>query len=108
MRLAYRLAGPTVIVGAGATRELLFFALSIASSSLLNLGDTIGRKQSQAWSFGGLVITILATLYYGEFVTGEVLHAAMHVRFAYNASLRLAVAAFIYSAIITGLMHSRS
>ncbi len=106
--LAHQLAGSPMIIEAGASRELLFFALSTASTTLLSLSDGVGRRHSQPLSFGGLVITILATLCYGEFVTGDVLHAAIRTRFVYYASVGLAIAAFFYSAIITGFKHRRS
>ena len=106
--LAHQLTGARVIIQAGATRELLFFALSTASTTLLSSSDGTGVNQSQPWSFGGLIIPILATLCYGVFVTGEVLHAAIQTRFAYYASVGLAIGAFIYSATITGYIHWRS
>jgi hypothetical protein len=104
---AQRLVGAPEIVGAGATRELLFFALATASTALLNLSDYAGRAEFQPWNFGGLVITILSALCYGEFLIGEALHAAMHVAFVYNVSVDLAVVAFVYGAIVQGIAHKR-
>lgn len=106
--LAHQLTGARAIIAAGATRELLFFALSTASTTLLSSGDGAGVNPSQSWSFGGLIITILATLCYGELITGEVLHAATQTRSAYNASVGLAIAAFTYSAAITWFIYRRS
>jgi hypothetical protein len=99
---AHRLVGSPEVVGPGATRELLFFALSTTSTGLLNLGE------SPLVTFGGLVITIASAVCYGEFLTGEALHAATRVRFMYHFSIGLAGAALIHSAITTGTIHWRS
>jgi hypothetical protein len=106
--LAHQLAGGRGIVGPDATRELLFFSLSTASTALLNLAEKARPGWPQLWSFCGQFLTIVPALLYGEFLIGEALHAAMHVRFAYNSAIGLAVGAVAYSVLIEGLIHRRS
>lgn len=101
--VAHHLAGLPEIRGVGATRELVFFALSTASSGLLNLDENEEGAWSQVWKFSGLFITIASALFYGAFLTGEALHAALRVQFAYNVSKCLAIAAFIYGALVAGI-----
>lgn len=106
--LAHRLAGLPGIVGPAATREFLFFALSTASTSLLSLGEDSPAERSHLLMFAGQLLTIFSAILYGDFLTGEALHAAMRVRLAYNISLCLAGIALIYGAIVTGIIRRES
>lgn len=101
--VAHHLAGLPETRGAGATREFVFFSLSTASTALLSLDEKEDRIWSQMWRFSGLVITISSALFYGAFLTGEALHAALRVQFAYNVSKGLAIAAFIYGTLVAGI-----
>ena len=106
--LAHRLTGGRGLAGSSATRELLFFSLSTASTALLNLAEKAQPGRPQLWTFCGQFLTIVPALLYGEFLIGEALHAAMSIRFAYNIAIGLAVGALVYSASIEGLIHRRS
>ena len=104
---AHSLTGGRGLAGPGATRELLFFALSTFSTGLLNLSEEPHPGRSLLWMLG-LVFTILSAVFYGEFLIGEALHAAMRARFVYYCSLGLAVLALIYGGAIEGIAHWRS
>jgi hypothetical protein len=106
--LAHSLVGGREIAGPEATREFLFFALSTASTSLLNLGEDSQAGRSHRLIFMGQFLTILSALFYGDFLTGEAVHAAMRVRFAYNMSRCLAGAAILHGAVVTGIIQGRS
>lgn len=98
--LAHRLAGSPVLIGVGATRELLFFALTTAGSGLLSLSENQYPGRQHLWGFPGLLLTIVSAVIYGELVIGEALHAAMRVRYAYNISQAFAVGALVYGALL--------
>jgi tellurite resistance protein TehA-like permease len=106
--LAQRLTGGRGIIGPDATREILFFALSTSSTAILSLGEDEERTRSQLWTFFALILTIISALSYGELLTGDAVHAALRVRFAYHFSVSLAVATFFYGALVEGITQPRS
>lgn len=103
---AHSLIGGRWLAAPSATRELLFFALSTFSTGLINLSEEPHRGRSCLWVVG-LVLTIFSAVFYGVFLTGEALHAAVHVRFAYSCSVILAGVALFYGAI-ERITHRRS
>jgi hypothetical protein len=104
---AHYLTGGRGLAGPSATRELLFLALSTSSTGLLSLSEDPHPKWSHLWT-SGLVLTIFSALFYGEFLIGEALHAAIQVRSAYNISRVFAAAALIYGGVVEGITHRSS
>ncbi len=101
--LTHYLVGQRGALSLEATRELLFFALSVASTAVLALLRPAQRERSPLWMFITLLITIASAVTYGGFLVGEALHAVARLRNAYTCALALTAAGLMWGAVIQGL-----
>lgn len=97
------LVGEPPTFGATATRELLFFGLSITGEGILALVEATQRMRSPLLTYGAIAIAIASAFVYGAFLIGEALHAAVRMRNAYHVSVALASIALGYGALIRTL-----
>lgn len=97
--LVQYMVGQHVVLRAEATRELIFFAVSTFSGSVIAVVDTTARVLSRLMLCLSLIGTIAAAVAYGAFLTGDALHAAARLRGAYHVSIGAAVLASTVSVI---------
>jgi hypothetical protein len=106
--LAHFMAGERVMIATEATRELLFFALSMSSTALLGLVDTAHGLLLRICLYVTVIITIFSAAAYGMFLNGEALHAVARMRGAYHVSIAAAITAFLFGALVHYLTNGRA
>ncbi len=108
--LVHHIAGDRAGAPAAAARELLFFALSMCSLTLVDLRNLSrrarGRPGYESVFQMCLLVTIAAAVLYGAFVTGEIRHDAVVVRTAYSWSIVVALVAVTMATGVQGIIHS--
>lgn len=93
-----------------ATRELLFFALSLSSASLVELRNALYRVHRSTTFDSHFqachIIAIITAVLYGVLLTGEFLRDATIVRHMYACSIAAAVFAAGFGADVQRIIHA--